>query len=371
MMLRAAVVRLACLTLSLAALASAAPAQAPSDLPHPFVRLSEIAPDIQQHMRYATTDNFLGRKVAGYEAGVCILTRPTAEALARVQARLGARGYSLKVYDCYRPARAVRDFIHWSRNEPPGKTQQQYFKGLEHRNLFKLGYISSRSMHSRGNTVDLSVVPLNGEAPSSRKDLFCGLTDKTTLDFGTGYDCFNDKSHTASPEISEDAQKNRRMLVAAMKAEGFKNYSKEWWHFELAGAAVPEAFDFPVRERRVKQQADSAEKPLAGAPECPHSLHESKLYSVDCHGKTIDIKVLKSPSRSAEPYDKSIVDYDPEHLEACACSTATGAPSGEKKWCRIRYISTIEQEFEDGWVLLSALQTPKDGRRTANLAKCN
>ena len=236
-----------CLTL----LATSVIAQPASGPPPPFVHLSEIAPDILQDMRYASENNFLGRRVKGYDAPECILTRETALALKRVQDALVPKGYALKVYDCYRPERAVRDFVRWSRHEGNASAKQQYYPGLDERDLFKLGYIAARSAHSRGNTVDLTIVRKGGDARALRGQegvARCGAPD-SSLDFGTGFDCFDPKSHTWSTEISARAQRNRRLLVDAMAAEGFHNYSKEWWHFELKGAATPFPFDFPVRKR--------------------------------------------------------------------------------------------------------------------------
>jgi len=242
-----AAIGLVCLPLALLA----APAQPSAGLPDPFVYLSEIAPDIQQDMRYASDNNFLGRRVDGYLAAECILTRDTALALKRVQEALVPKGYSLKVYDCYRPQRAVRDFVRWSKQESNAGTKQQYYPDLDERDLFKLGYIAARSTHSRGNTVDLTVVRKGSDARAPRgqdRIVRCGAADNS-LDFGTGFDCFDPKSHTWSTEISARAQRIRRLLVDAMAAEGFQNYSKEWWHFELKGAATLRPFNFPVRKR--------------------------------------------------------------------------------------------------------------------------
>lgn len=239
----------ACLPLGLALLATPLLAQPPSGLPEPFVYLSEVAPDIQQDMRYASDNNFLGRRVEGYLAAECILTRDTALALERVQAALLAKGHSLRVYDCYRPQRAVRDFIRWSRQGGNAETKLRYYPDLDERNLFRLGWLAARSTHSRGNAVDLTIVPRTRDTPRIRQPIApCGAPDDS-LDFGTGFDCFHPKSHTWSTEISARARQNRRLLVDAMAAEGFQNYSKEWWHFELSGAGTPRPFGFPIRPR--------------------------------------------------------------------------------------------------------------------------
>jgi zinc D-Ala-D-Ala dipeptidase len=228
-------------------------------LPRPYVYLRDIDATIQQDMRYAAPHNFLGRVVPGYGAGECILTRPTAEALRRVQRTLAPLKLSLKAYDCYRPVRAVRAFEMWAEDMADTKMAVEFYPGLDKRDLFKLGYISRNSTHSRGNTVDLTLVPLGSGVPVETGDAplqsctapRAGRRADNSLDFGTGYDCFSALSHTANPEITGEARRNRDLLVARMKAAGFRNYAKEWWHFDLPGAGT-EARDFVVRshERR-------------------------------------------------------------------------------------------------------------------------
>lgn len=239
---------------AVAVASSASIAQTRAALPEPFVYLSDIDSRIQQDMRYAGGNNFLGRPVKGYGAGQCILTRETALSLKKVQDALLKNNYSLKVYDCYRPAQGVRDFVTWSQDERDQKMKQQYYPDVDKSDLFDRGFISSRSMHSRGNTVDLTIVPANSTVPPFAEGSKLVACDKpaeqrlpdNSLDFGTGFDCFSSKSRTASSLIPETAQENRRMLVDAMAAEGFANYPKEWWHFGKRGAAMPEAYNFPI-----------------------------------------------------------------------------------------------------------------------------
>lgn len=223
-------------------------------MPAGFVRLSEVAPTIRQDMRYAGPFNFTGKRVPGYEAAECILWRPAAEALARVQAGLTAEGFHLKVYDCYRPARAVRAFAAWSK--APGEDTQKpvFYPDLDKSRLFALGYIATRSKHSLGIAVDLGLVRVDeADRPAPPNAGRCdGPFDRrageSSLDFGTAYDCFSVLSATKNPAVSGEARENRDRLLRALGREGFRNYSREWWHFEFHSPAAPtEPYDFPVR----------------------------------------------------------------------------------------------------------------------------
>ncbi len=233
-------------------------------LPPFFTYLRAVDDSILQEMRYYGVHNFLGRRVKGYEAAECILTKRAANALAKVQTRLKARGLSLKVYDCYRPQRAVKDFVRWSQNKDK-KTKPEFYPTLKKTRLFGLGYIARRSTHSRGSTVDLTIVPLPAEKQpkySFDKQVACFEAAESryldnSLDFGTGYDCFHELSHTKNPNISEVARRNRALLVNEMARVGFDNYSKEWWHFTLKNEPYKRRhFDFPILPYRdVKSEA--------------------------------------------------------------------------------------------------------------------
>ena len=235
----------------------AARAAAQGGLPAGFVYLRDIAPDIVQDMRYATSHNFLGRPVKGYLAGECILTRRAARALAHVQKRLRRRGLSLKVYDCYRPVRAVRDFVRWARDTRDRKTKAEFYPLIPKTELFKRHYIARHSRHSRGSTVDLTIVrwparPQPKWDPRHQKACHLPAARRyadNSLDFGTGYDCFHPLSHTANPRITGAARRNRELLVSEMLREGFRNYRREWWHFELINEPFKKEFDFPVTAR--------------------------------------------------------------------------------------------------------------------------
>jgi D-alanyl-D-alanine dipeptidase len=225
-----------------------------------FVYLRDVDPTIRQDMRYYTDHNFVGRRIDGYEAPECILTRQAALALRRVQAELRREQLSLKVYDCYRPTRAVAHFVRWAKDPDDTRTKREFYLTLPKSKLFELGYIAYRSGHSRGSTVDLAIVPVPtppaavfhaDEKPEPCTAPVGIRHGDNTLDFGTGFDCFSTLSHTDNPAIVGAARANRALLVAAMARHGFKNYEKEWWHFTLANEPFPETyFDFPIRPRR-------------------------------------------------------------------------------------------------------------------------
>lgn len=221
---------------------AATPVPARADaLPAGFVRLAEVDASIRQDMRYAGADNFVGRRLAGYEAPACILTDKAAKALARVQQAVAADGFTLVVFDCYRPERAVADMVRWSK--AGGPADPRWFPAVRRESLVPAGYVGARSAHSRGSTVDLAMV----KAGSGGADPGCGAAAAEMAEFGTGFDCFDRKSRTLFSPLPPGAAENRARLVRAMKAEGFVNYSREWWHFTLSGEPFPgRRFDFPV-----------------------------------------------------------------------------------------------------------------------------
>jgi D-alanyl-D-alanine dipeptidase len=231
-----------------------APQRAAAPLPAGFVHLRAVDPNIRQDMRYATPFNFTGKRVPGYEAAECILLRRAAEALARAQARLLAQGYSLKVYDCYRPERAVRSFITWSQSPEPDTMAPIFSPTVPKAEQFARGFLAKRSRHSLGIAVDVGLVRADEPAlptPTSAGRCdgpFAARARESSLDFGTAYDCSSPLSATASPRVSAEARANRDRLRHALAAEGFRNYSQEWWHFEFTGASLPlRSHDFPVR----------------------------------------------------------------------------------------------------------------------------
>lgn len=193
---------------------------------------------IIKSMRYASNDNFLGRPVAGYHAPVCIMTKAAAQALIQVQNDLDqlSNGYRLKIFDAYRPTEAVDDFITWSQIASDQKAKAIYYPDISKETLFDLGYISKRSGHSRGSTVDLTITRMD---PTTGQEL--------ELEMGTLFDYFGERSHTASIHILEHAKKNRAFLKDAMEKQGFENYPLEWWHFTLKDEPFPDTyFNFPI-----------------------------------------------------------------------------------------------------------------------------
>lgn len=215
-----------------------------ADLPSGFVRLADIDPTIRQDMRYAGSLNFLGRPAKGYDAPACVLTSQAADALSTAQKALAPKKLTLVVFDCYRPDRAVKDFAAWvgqSKAKDP-----RWHPNVRRNDLIRQGYIASRSGHSRGSTVDLAIAPL--EPSATTPDPACGAPGAKTLDFGTGFDCLDPVSSTAYPLMAATVSTNRKLLVDAMSAAGFRNYSKEWWHFTLNGEPFKKRFDFPITD---------------------------------------------------------------------------------------------------------------------------
>jgi D-alanyl-D-alanine dipeptidase len=246
------VIWLFALFLVLNVLPGAAAAKEPA-LPAGFVHLRDVAPTIVQDMRYAGTFNFTGARVPGYRAAECILWRPAAEALARAQERLKAEGLLLKVYDCYRPVQAVRAFAAWSRGAGGDTMKPIFYPAFDKSQLFALGYIASKSHHSLGIAVDIGLIAASdADLPAPTKAGACDgpfaeRANESSLDFGTAFDCFSPLSATRNPSISGKARANRDRLVRALAAEGFRNYPKEWWHFDYSRGSVPtKPRDFPV-----------------------------------------------------------------------------------------------------------------------------
>jgi zinc D-Ala-D-Ala dipeptidase len=222
--------------------------------PGQFVALDRIDPTIVQDMRYATGYNFVGRRIRGYREPVCILTRPAARALHRAQRALRPKGYGLKVYDCYRPTRAVDQFARWAANPADQRMKREFYPRVDKRRAFALGYIAHRSGHSRGSTVDLTLVRLPPKAQpawdGTLRSCFAPYRRRfrdNGVNMGTGYDCMDPRAHTFDPRISGRAHRNRLRLRRAMRAAGFAPYDNEWWHFTLRGEPYPEKyFNFPV-----------------------------------------------------------------------------------------------------------------------------
>jgi len=200
-----------------------------AELPSGFVYLSDIDAAVVQDMRYAGPDNFTRVPVAGYRAAECILTVNAAKALAQVQRDLLHRNLRLKVWDCYRPVKAVDAFVAWA-GSGRGFDKTHYPRVSRDR-LIAGGYIGRRSGHSSGSTVDLTLVSLDG----------------ADVDMGTRFDFFDPLSHAESADVSPAVRANRALLRQVMRKHGFRNYVREWWHFSLEGQPFAgRRFDFDI-----------------------------------------------------------------------------------------------------------------------------
>lgn len=230
-------------------------------LPPGFVYLRDVDASIVQDIRYAGARNFVGRPIAGYEAGECVLTEKAARALGVVQAALAARQLSLIVWDCYRPARAVADFWRWSTNPADDRMRPEFYPRIDKSRLFALGYIAKRSGHSRGSTVDLGIAPAGSAVPAydpaaPPRPCFAPAgrrADEGAVDLGTSYDCMDALAATDHPAAGKTALENRRLLQTLMVRAGFTPYAKEWWHFQLNNEPFPgQVFDFPIKPRAAR-----------------------------------------------------------------------------------------------------------------------
>ena len=241
-------VLLTCLALSLT---QTVPAGAFDTIPESFVDIQKIIPDVILDIRYYGPHNFLGETVDGYLAPKCYLTREAGEALAKVQKDLLPYSLTLKIYDCYRPQRAVDHFVRWAKDIKNTTTMKEFYPTVDKRNLFRDGYIDSKSGHSRGSTVDLTIVPPPAPAQAGYvpgQPLFeCYLPAEkcfgdNSIDMGTGFDCFHERSHTANTTINRQQKINRLLLKSLMEKHGFRNYDKEWWHYTLKNEPYPDTY---------------------------------------------------------------------------------------------------------------------------------
>jgi len=220
-------------SLSLLVVIAGAPRAYTQERPADIVDAATVVDGLKVEARYYGTHNFVGARVDGYEAPLCLLTGKAARALAAVQRDLAPRGLGLMVFDCYRPTRAVANFVRWAKDLADTKTKAEFYPNVDKRNLFRDGYIAGRSSHSRASTVDLTIMRLSDAAP---------------LDMGTGFDLFSPKSWPTSKAVTPEQRANRELLAAAMQRRGFKPYPQEWWHFTLAEEPYPGTyFNFPVR----------------------------------------------------------------------------------------------------------------------------
>jgi zinc D-Ala-D-Ala dipeptidase len=196
--------------------------------------ITELVPDAIADIRYAGSNNFIGQRIDGYHSPRCYLLKQVAEALQRVAAELREQQVRLKIFDCYRPARAVRHFVEWAGDPADQRKKAEYYPGIDKSELMGV-YIAPVSGHSRGATIDLTLARCEGQQ--------C-----TELDMGTSYDYFDELAHTDAPGISTEQRRNRDLLLSAMQEQGFANYELEWWHYTLSPEPSPGVmYDVPVR----------------------------------------------------------------------------------------------------------------------------
>ena len=224
--------------------------------PSDFVNVKKIIPTIQVNIRYNTINNFVGEVINGYESNTCLLTKKTALSLKKVQDQLSPMGLSLKVYDCYRPQMAVNHFVRWAKDINNTKMKKQYYPKVAKQELFSNGYIACKSGHSRGSTVDLTIVPADSKIPTydpTKKLVECTSSKEyrdadNSLDFGTGFDCFSLVSHPNYQKLSPQIKANRLLLQKLMENAGFKPLDEEWWHFTLNEEPYTNTYyDFTVK----------------------------------------------------------------------------------------------------------------------------
>ena len=207
-----------------------------SPWPEGFVDVSAVAPSVVIDLKYATADNFVGARIDGYEANRAILTLPAALALGAAAAELANQGLGLKVFDAYRPQRAVQHFLRWAQSPAPAPRAATRHPGLSRRDLFRLGYLSLESAHVRGSAVDVTLLEPGPDGGWREMDL------------GTPYDYFSPASGDDARELTPPQRAARARLRAIMVKHGFVPSPREWWHFTLADEPYPDDYyDFPVR----------------------------------------------------------------------------------------------------------------------------
>lgn len=194
--------------------------------------VSEI-PTIRVEMRYFSENNFVGEKIEGYHSNTAILTKEATKALKKIQKILEEKNLSIKIYDAYRPQRSVNHFWKWAKDVNDTLMKHEFYPNVAKKDLFKEEYIATRSRHSSGSTVDVTLI---------------NLTTNKELDMGTPYDFFGPESWVAFRGISKEQKENRNLLQSVMLVNGFRNYPKEWWHFTLKNEPFKNVyFDFEVK----------------------------------------------------------------------------------------------------------------------------
>ena len=207
--------------------------------PSGFVVLADYVPGIIQEIRYYSTYNFIGDRIDGYEEPVALLTMEAARALKAVSNEMNVQGYRLKIFDTYRPACAVRHFVLWGIEDLDLRMKPFFYPDLEKQSLFKEGYIASKSSHSRGSTVDLTLFD---------------MTTGREVDMGSPFDMFSEVSHPDCKDVTEEQYNNRMLLQRAMVRNGFLPIDCEWWHFTLENEPYPDTyFEFPVSSNYLRR----------------------------------------------------------------------------------------------------------------------
>ena len=212
-----------------------------------FVLVSDIIPDVVLDIRYYTTFNFLGERVDGYEEPVALMTREAAYALKKVSDEAISKGYRLKIFDAYRPQCAVDHFVRWADKIRELAMKEYFYPGIDKKRLFEEGFVALKSGHSRGSTVDLTLLDM-----ATQKD----------LDVGGTFDYFGSLSWAENTEnITQEQASNRKMLRDMMISHGFHPLDEEWWHFTLDNEPYPDTyFTFPVNSHQVKKPVDFSVK---------------------------------------------------------------------------------------------------------------
>ena len=207
--------------------------------PSGFVLLSDYVPHMIQEIRYFSTYNFIGERIDGYEEPCALLTAEAARALKAVSNELFVLGYRIKVFDAYRPARAVKQFVLWGIEDTDNRMKPYFYPYLNKQDLFAEGYIAKLSSHSRGSTVDLTLLDMK--------------TGKE-VDMGSPFDLFSEKSHPDYTDITDEQYDNRMLLQHVMIRNGFVPINCEWWHFTLKDEPYPDTyFDFPVSSNYLRR----------------------------------------------------------------------------------------------------------------------
>ncbi|CAF0891141.1 unnamed protein product [Rotaria sordida] len=257
-------------------------------LPLGFVYVHDIIPDIQISLRYASEENFIGHIINGYLSNVSIITEAAAIGLKQAQLLAKKNGYELVIYDGYRPQKSVNQFVNWSQNLNDSQIKKKfYYPHINKEDLFKFGYIAEKSGHTRGSTIDLTLILLGKYVQIPLKPIERNLTDNSTIfylddgtiDMGSSFDLFDDASHTNSTLVNKIYQEKRLMLKNLMEQAGFINYDQEWWHYTLKNEPFPDTyFDFDIESscsfRNQKQNYFST---------------FFILFIISCHLKSIDI----------------------------------------------------------------------------------